>query len=119
MASFRKARNLVLESYCDGLLDDEEFLLLYDLNTSKNPEFPFDNYERFNLETLDPAECKAEFRFEKSDLPLLTEALQIPAVIRCAQRTVCNGTEGLCMLLRRLAYPCRYRDLGDQYRRSA
>ena len=117
IASFREARNLVLESYCDGLLDDEEFLLLYDLNMSKNPEFPFDNYERFNLETLNPAECKAEFRFEKSDLPLLTEALRIPGVIRCAQTTVCDGTEGLCMLLRRLAYLCRYSDLIPRFGR--
>ena len=55
--------------------------------------------------------------FEKSDLPPLTEALRIPAVIRFAQRTVCDGTEGLCMLLRRLAYPCRYSDLIPRYGR--
>ena len=35
MASFKEARNLVLESYCDGLLDDEEFLLLYDVEKSR------------------------------------------------------------------------------------
>jgi len=39
------------------------------------------------------------------------EVLEIPETIRCDQRSICGGIEGLCMLLRRLSYPCRYRDM--------
>ena len=48
---------------------------------------------------------------------LLEEMLQIPLVMHCNQRSVFSGTEGLCMLLRRLAYPCRYSDLIQRFAR--
>ena len=117
MASFKETRNLLLESYIDGVIDEDEFLLMYDANTSKNPVFPYENYERFSLDNMDPAECKAEFRFEKNDLPLFAEALGIPEVFKCGQRSVCDGMEGLCMVLRRFAYPCRYSDLIPRFGR--
>lgn len=117
MASFRDARMMLFDAYGDGLIDEDEFVLLYDLNTSKNPVFPYANYERFELANMDEAECKAEFRFEKSDLPQLAEALRIPQVLKCDQRSKCDGMEGLCMLLRRLAYPCRYSDLIPRFGR--
>ena len=60
---------------------------------------------------MDEAECKAEFRVEKRDLHTLREVLEIPPTFRCQQRSVCEGMEGLSMLLRRLAYPCRYSDM--------
>ena len=47
----------------------------------------------------------------KDDIPILAEALGIPASFVCPQGTVCNGIEGLSILLKRLAYPCRYYDL--------
>ena len=49
MTSFKDARNLLLESYNDGIIDDDEFILLYEGNFSKNPEFPYEDYERFDL----------------------------------------------------------------------
>ncbi|CAH3112689.1 unnamed protein product [Porites lobata] len=42
---------------------------------------------------------------------MLLNALRIPASFKCPQGTVCSGLEGLCLLLKRLAYPCRYFDL--------
>ena len=33
--------------------DDEEFCLLYDVNRSKNPEFPYEEYGKFDLEEMD------------------------------------------------------------------
>ena len=80
MASFREARLMLLDSYDNGLIDEEELVMLYDLNTPKNPVFPYGNYERFNLTDMDEAECKAELHFEKSDLPELAETLRIPQV---------------------------------------
>lgn len=109
--SFKKVRALLVESYFNDVIDDEEFCLLYDANFSKNPEFPYQDYEQFHLEEMDDAECKAEFRFRKEDIPVLAEALGIPDRFICDQGTVCDGIEGLCLLLRRFAYPCRYSDL--------
>ena len=102
---------MLLDAFNDNSIDDDEFVLLYNLNTSKNPVFPYEMYERFELANVDEAECKAEFRVEKSDLPQLADALRIPQIFKCDQRSECDGMEGLCMLLRRLAYPCRYSDL--------
>ncbi len=91
--------------------------LLYDINTSKNPMFPYEKYEEFKLANVDEVECKAEFRVEKSDLPQLANASQIPEVFQCDQQTICDGMEGFSMLLRRLAYPCRYSDLISRFGR--
>ena len=102
---------MLLDAFNDNSIDEDEFVLLYNLNTSKNPVFPYEIYERFDLANVDEAECKAEFRVEKSDLPQLADALRIPQIFKCDQRSECDGMEGLCMLLRRLAYPCRYSDL--------
>jgi hypothetical protein len=117
MASFRDARMMLLDSFGDGLVDEDELLLLYDINTSKNPMFPYKKYEEFKLANVDEVECKAEFRVEKSDLPQLANALQIPEVFKCDQRTICDVMEGFSMLLRRLAYPCRYSDLISRFGR--
>ena len=68
MPNFRENRALILQSYLSGILSDEEFVLLYDVNTSKNPDFPYWNYERFDLDKLSDEESKAEFRFYKSDI---------------------------------------------------
>ena len=65
----------------------------------------------------DEAECKTEFCFQKNDIPLLLNVLGFPEKVTCKQGTVCGGTEALCMLLKRLAYPCRYSDLMSTFGR--
>ena len=101
----------MLVCFDDGTIDEEEFVLLYDLNSSGSMLFPYEDYEKFHLEDKDSVECKAEFRFEKNNIPLLAEALGIPDVFKCQQWTMCDGIEGLCILLKRFAYPCRYCDM--------
>ena len=91
--SFKDARDALLVAHDDETIDDEEFVLLYEQNTSTNPSFPYEEYGDFILDDIDTAECKAEFRFEKNDLPLLAEVLQIPGQFICQQRTVCAGME--------------------------
>ena len=51
------------------------------------------------------------FRFSKEDIPRLAEPLRLPNKFTGYQGTTCDSIEGLCLLLRRLAYPCRYVDL--------
>ena len=99
------------------IINDEELLLLLDDNTSRNPEFNYENYQRFDLDEIQEPECKAEFRFNKNDIPVLAEVLGLPETFRCSQRTVANKLEGLCMLLRQTAYPCRYSDLIPRFGR--
>ena len=128
MASFQSVRDLLLIGFEQNLLDkeeflllydeytsqntdEEEFLLLYDEYTSQNTEYPYTNYQRFNLELKDENECKTEFRVEKKDIPELAGVLRIPETVKCYQGTICDKEEALCILLKRFAYPCRYSDL--------
>ena len=46
------------------------------------------------------SESVAEFRFCKRDVQALAEALLIPETI--------TALKALCMLLKRMSYPCRY-----------
>ena len=119
MVSFREPRIALLDAYMDGLLDDDEFLVLWQAHKSKNSEFPYEEHGRFSFDELDEVECKAEFRFEKRDLPVpvFANVLGIPNQFTCSQRTVSDGMEGLCMLLRRMAYPCCYSDLIPRFGR--
>ena len=117
MASFREIRSILLQSFDDGDISEDEFLLLYDVNTSKNPDFPYECYGKFNLNDMDDSECLSEFRFHKSDLSVLSEALHLPNYFICQQGTICDGIEGLCITLRRFAYPCRLSDLIPRFGR--
>ena len=111
MASCSEVQNNILLQLDEGVIDEEEFLLLWDVNESNNPDFPVNDYQQFCLESKDNSECKAEFRFEKNDLPVLAEALQIPEIFKCKQGTVCDGMTGLCVVLKRFTYPIRYSDM--------
>ena len=93
MTSFKDARNLLLESYNDGIIDDDEFILLYEGNFSKNPEFLYEDYERFDLNAMDETECKAKFRFTKSEIPRLAEARARQAAIEQAAGARLHGVE--------------------------
>ena len=117
MSAFREIRSILLQSFDDGEISENEFLLLYDVNTSKNPDFPYESYGKFDLNDMDDNECLSEFRFRKSDLPVLFEALHLPNYFTCQQGTICDGIEGLCIALRRFAYPCRLSDLIPRFSR--
>ena len=91
--------------------------LLWENCESTNPDLPWDSYDPFTLVNMDEAECKAEFPVQKNDLHRLAKALQIPGTLKCYQGNVCDGMEGLCMLLRRLSYPCRFNDMISRFGR--
>ena len=111
MASFKEFRQILLLYYDVDLITDEDFIILYELFSSRNPDFAYDSYDRFILDNMNDDECKAEFRVRKRYLPTLAQALRIPRSLQLSQRSVVDGMEGLCMLLKRLAYPCGYGDL--------
>ena len=51
--AFRDVRNFLLVSRADGIIDDEESIVLYDLYSSRDPDFPYDHYTAFDLDALD------------------------------------------------------------------
>ena len=109
--SFEEVRNASLNAFADGFLHDEEFIIVYDYYQPVNPPFPYWNFDPFCFDVLNSCKCEAHFRVAKDDIPILLNAFRIPASFKCPQGTVCSGLEGLCLLLKRLAYPCRYFDL--------
>ena len=115
--SLREIREMLLIAYDSKLISDEEFLVLWESYQFKNPEFPYSSYARFDLQNIDEAECLAELRVQKQDIPVLANVLQLPMNIHCPQRIICDRIEGLCMLLRRFSYPCRYLDMISRFGR--
>ena len=69
-------------AYQEGSIDDTEFALLYDLNSSENLEFPLWKYGRFDLDSTTDDECNAEFQFFKN-IYLLGEVPDIPDIMKC------------------------------------
>ena len=102
---------LVLEAYEKDILNEEETLLAFELLDKSKDPILHRNYARFDLNQFDETECEEMFRFSKEDIPRLAETLRLPNKFTGYQGTTCDSIEGLCLLLQRLAYPCRYVDL--------
>ena len=119
MPKFRETRDQLLLAWDSKALSDEEYLLLYDINTSSNPDFSYWNYDRFDLQSLPDDDCYAEFRFRKNDLLTLKNALRIPNEIICYNYNglSVDGLEALCILLGRLSYPCRFSEMIPRFGR--
>lgn len=82
MASLRQIREVLLLSHAIEVIDEDEFLLLYEVAKSKNPGYPHWNYDSFDQDSMTDDECKSEFRFLKNDVYLLAETLDIPDAIK-------------------------------------
>ena len=117
MANNQEVRDALVLAYGAGVIDEVEFLLLDDLNEPKNLRIPYWQYDPFNLDLLSQDECWAEFRFKKNDIFDLVHILQLPDEIITYNRLKVDPVEGLCILLKRLAYPCRYCDLVPRFAR--
>lgn len=94
MPSFRENRLILLETFSNYLINDDEFLLLYHLNKSNNLEIPYWNYE-FHLDSMEDDECLFEFRFLKNDIYVLFGALDIAEEIKCENGFKIDGIEGI------------------------
>ena len=109
--SFEQLRTALALAFADSFLNEEEFLILYLEYEPKNPTYPYWEYDSFCLDNLTSNECGLNFRLAKEDIPVLVDYLHIPDNFVCSQGTRCSGVEGLCVLLKRLSYPCRYFDM--------
>ena len=68
MASFEECRYLLVLYYDANLISDEDFLLLYEMFPSKNPNFSYDEFSRFDLDNMSEAECKGQGPFQGTAL---------------------------------------------------
>ena len=118
MGSFKEVQQMLPLCFEEEIIDDEEFFLLYQAYMPQNPSFPHSTYGNFSIVNKDSAECKADFRLEKGDIHIFVEALRVPPISKCANGTIGDGTEGLCVFLKRFAYPCRYSDMIPIFGRS-
>ena len=71
MMSLKEVQNQLLSSHDDGVINDEELLLLYYLNMSDNLDLPNNSYPGFDFNDLEDDECLSEFHFYKNNLPFL------------------------------------------------
>ena len=101
-------------------ISEEDFLLVYEPTRRKSPEFPYWQYERIDvqLQKMNDDEFLSEFRVNLSELYALAEVLRIPEHFPCRNGTVATGLEGLCVVLKRFAYPCRFSDMIHCFERS-
>lgn len=82
---------------------DEDLLLLSCMDDDKESSI----YHKLGIDELSEEQFRILFRFKKEDIYALCDALGIPVKIVCKNRTVRTGNKGLCILIRRLAYPNR------------
>jgi hypothetical protein len=83
MPRLRDIRELLFYANFDGLINEEEFILLYNLNTAKSPDLTYWKYEKYDLDNLCDDECLTEFRFLKNDVYNLADVMRLPDVLRC------------------------------------
>ena len=56
MSSFHELQDLFLLSHGNGSLDDNEFSVLHEEFMPKNPDFFYEEHDRFSLEEMNDAE---------------------------------------------------------------
>ena len=95
----------------------EDYVYLYSTNQSREI-FPYWKFNNFDFESWDDTECHKELRFRKDDIANLFVCFGIQKKVVCSQRTSCSGLEGLCILLKRVAYPCHYTDMVSRFDRN-
>ena len=116
--ALKRIQECILLSYTQDLLDDNEFCLFYDANYANYPVFDHGQYTRFTLDAVSEEECLSSFRFRQLDIPYLAQVLRLPEKFICPNQTAALTEEALCILFRRIAYPCRYVDMMPQFGRS-
>ena len=109
----------MLHAHFNNVIDDEEFVFPFYLNSSKIPDIKYWKYHTFDLNSYGD-DVVSQFRFIKRDTPRLQDVLDLPNEItyHFYNDLVVNSPEALCIVLTRLAYPCRYVDMVPLFDRS-
>ena len=83
MTNHGELNDLLFALHNDGVVNDEELLLLQNENRPRNPHLLYCNYERFDLDQLEDDKCKAKFRFWRDDIYTLLDIFNFPEELRC------------------------------------
>ena len=100
------------------LAEDHEFVASLIGLTGRNTDPVHSDWPRLDLDALTEAELLKRFRFTLEDIYRLKNLLLLPDEMTFSNRCKATGEEALCLLLRRLTYPCRYADLLPIFGRS-
>ena len=65
------------------MIDEETFTLLYNANSSNNLDFPYDNFDKLDLDNLCDDEGKTDLKFNKNNIFKHTEVVQIVDQLYC------------------------------------
>jgi hypothetical protein len=98
-------REITVFAHALDAIDDEEFALLYDATKPKSHRVPFWRYQSFDIDKMTDDECLEEFRFFRNDIYNLADILELPVEIKCYNGLKVDNIEGLCIFLKRFAYP--------------
>ncbi|KAK3700051.1 hypothetical protein QZH41_004354 [Actinostola sp. cb2023] len=116
--SFREVQDYLVLACNANLVSIEEFCLLFDEHESKNHDCYHHEFQRFDLNSIRSANSWNDFRFSRVDIPYLAELLDLPNKFECYNRTSAGKEEALCIMLRKLASPCRFSDMVSSFGRA-
>ena len=68
MFSRQTTQDALAFMFMEDVIDEVEFLMLFETVNKKNSSFPFWSRDRFDLPRITEEECKAEFRFGLAEL---------------------------------------------------
>ena len=101
---------------CPDMLDDDTMLMMVLADADNNAPIHY-KYARFDGTQLSDDEFKLFFRFKKEHIRPLRIMLKLDEKYKSSTNLTWSGDEGLCILLRRLAYPNRLCDLVPMFGR--
>ena len=96
----------------------DKFILFYVACMSKDI-YLYWKHSHFHMRTSDDKQCIVDFRFSNTHLYTLLDVLNIPDRVVTVQATVCEDIEALCILLKRLSFPCHYTDMTPMFGRNS
>ena len=71
MAPFKKVHEMLCLCLIEEIIDEEEFVLLYEVYRPSNLPFPHSAYEKFSLAKKKPKKAhESRFRVEKREISL-------------------------------------------------
>ena len=98
-----------------ALLSNDDDAMVIALQHLHDKEKHASKKKRFCFNDASNEYCWKMFRFQKDDLRRLKTALHVPDNMTLPNRTVFVGIDGLCIMLRRLAYPSRLCDMEQMF----
>ena len=63
MSSFQELQELFLLSFENGTIDNNEFLVLHEEIMPKNPDFSYEEHDRFSLEEMNVSNFRPDIKF--------------------------------------------------------